>query len=446
MAERGTSPFRVTTEVSRRKFLKLSALGLAAAGAPAAFRGAQARLATTARIVIAGAGAGGLAMASRLSRLLDGAHITVIDRKEVHDYQPGFPLVAAGIWNTDKVVSRNSDFLPASVEWIKAMVAEYDPEANRVVTDGGQAVRYDYLVVAPGLQLDYRRIDGMDIGLIGENGIASVYAGHEAAANTWRAMRRFVERGGIGLFGRPPGDIKCAGAPLKITMLVDYRLREAGNRGRARLIYNADSQALFGVKPVNDKVTQLFAEREIAVNYDHELTTIDPGRKEATYRTASGPVTMRYDFIHVVPPMSAPDSLKQSPLAWQDGPFAAQGWLEVDQYSLRHRRYPNVFGVGDVNGVPRGKTAASVKLQTPVATQNLIDVIQDREPLARYNGYTSCPLITGIGQAMLVEFDYEGRLTPSFPFIDPLRPQWTPWLLEEFLLRPAYDAMLRGRA
>jgi sulfide:quinone oxidoreductase len=210
------------------------------------------------------------------------------------------------------------------------------------------------------------------------------------------------------------------------------------------MIYNADSKALFGVPPVNKEVIRLFAEREIAANYEHVLTAIDPGRREASYRTASGTVTMDYDFIHVVPPMSAPDSLKASPLAWQEGPFASSGWLEVDKHSLRHRRYPNVFGIGDINGVPRGKTAASVKMQAPVAIHNLLEVIQGREPDASYNGYTSCPLITGVGSAMLVEFDYDGKLIPSFPFIDPLKEGWVPWLLKESLLQPAYHAVLRG--
>lgn len=397
-----------------------------------------------ARIVIVGAGAGGLAAASRLANALDGASITLIDGKEAHHYQPGFTLVASGVWKPHRVISKNSTYIPSGVRWIKAYVSEYDPDANRVTTDRGQVVEYDYLIVASGLQLNYSDIEGMDSSLIGQHGIASVYAGPEAAAATWQGIQKFIDTGGIGLFGRPAGDIKCAGAPLKITLLSHYRLQEAGRRSRAQMIYNADSKALFGVPIINEEVIRLFAERDITANYEHLLTAIDPGRREAHYKTASGTVTMDYDFIHVVPPMSAPDSLKASPLAWQDGPFASSGWLEVDKHSLRHRRYHNVFGIGDINGVPRGKTAASVKLQAPVATHNLLQVIRGKEPDAHYNGYTSCPLITGVGSAMLVEFDYDGNLIPSFPFIDPLKEGWVPWLLKETLLQPAYNAVLRG--
>jgi sulfide:quinone oxidoreductase len=307
-------------------------------------------------------------------------------------------------------------------------------------------IPYDFLVVASGLELDYTDIEGMDASLIGQHGIGSVYASPEGALATWQAMQRFVETGGVGLFGRPPGGMKCAGAPLKMTLLAAHRLNEAGRRGSAELVYNAHNDGLFAVPPVDKKVRELFAEQQIGVNYSHVLSAVDPGARTATFDTPEGPVTLDYDFIHVVPPMSPPDALSESPLAWQGGSFAAKGWLEVDQYTLRHPRYPNVVGIGDVNGVPKGKTAASVKAQAPVATNNLVRTIQDKEPDARYNGYTSCPLITKVGQAMLVEFDYEGNLIPSFPFLDPLKASWAPWLLEEVMLKPAYQAVLRGRA
>lgn len=437
--------FAQNKQQSRRQFLKLAGLGIAASSAPALLKPAEAaKIRSQARIVIVGAGAGGLAAASRLSNALKGASITIIDGKEAHHYQPGLTLVASGVWKPHKVISKNSRYIPADVRWIKAYVSDYDPDANRVITEDGQSIDYDYLVVAPGLQLDYEQIEGMESRLIGQHGITSVYAGPDAAAATWRGIQDFINNGGIGLFGRPTGDIKCAGAPLKITMLTHYRLQEAGRRQQATMIYNADSKALFGVPIINKEVLRLFAERDIDVNYDHVLTAIDPGRRQARYRTPTGEVTMDYDFIHVVPPMRAPDSLKASPLAWQEGPFASAGWLEVDKHTLQHRRYPNIFGIGDINGVPRGKTAASVKLQAPVAIHNLLSVLQGQEPSTRYNGYTSCPLITGVGSAMLVEFDYDGNLIPSFPFIDPLKEGWVPWLLKETLLQPAYQAVLRG--
>jgi sulfide:quinone oxidoreductase len=157
-------------------------------------------------------------------------------------------------------------------------------------------------------------------------------------------------------------------------------------------------------------------------------------------------VTFDYDFIHVVPPMRAPDAVRNSPLPWREGPLAPDGWVEADKPTLRHPRYPEVFAVGDIAGVPRGKTAASVKWQVPVVVDNLVAETAGRKPQQTFNGYTSCPMVTAIGKAMLIEFDYDGKLIPSFPFIPPLEELWVSWLIEEKGLQGAYRAMLRGRA
>ncbi|TDR32628.1 NAD(P)/FAD-dependent oxidoreductase [Aquamicrobium defluvii] len=431
--------------MNRRELL----LGAGAAGALSALGASSTRAQVSsarARIVIAGAGAAGLSLASRLSRQMENATITIIDAKRAHHFQPGYTLIGAGLWQPSDVTFRNADFIPSGVEWIEESVTEFDPDANRVATASGRVVDYDFLFAATGLVLDYRRIDGMDESLIGKDGIASIYAGPDAAAASFREIESFVDKGGVGLFGRPSSEMKCAGAPLKITFIADDRARRKGRRGNVELIYNAHAGTVFAVPPVNDKVREMFAARDVAVNYNHVLTAIDPGAKKATYRTESGDVTLDYDFIHVVPPMRAPDAIINSPLPWQEGALAADGWIEADKTTLRHPRFANVFAVGDVAGVPRGKTAASVKWQVPVVVDNLVAETAGREPTATYNGYTSCPMVTAYGKAMLIEFDYDGTLIPSFPFIDPLGERWISWLIEEKGLKGAYRAMLRGRA
>jgi sulfide:quinone oxidoreductase len=430
--------------MKRREFLT-GAAALAATVAVASQADAQTSP-VRARIVIAGAGAAGLSLAARLRRQMPNASVILVDAKKEHHFQPGFTLVAAGLWNPADVTERNADYVPRGVEWIEQAVAEFDPDAKTVVTAAGQRIAYDFLFVATGLMLDYRAIAGMDASLIGKEGIASIYAGPAQAAASAAVIDRFIETGGVGLFGRPASEMKCAGAPLKVTFITDDKARRNGRRGAIRLIYNAHNQAVFTVPPVHDKVKTLFAARDVAVNYSHVLKAIDPGAKRATYATPSGDVTLGYDFIHVVPPMRAPDAVRNSPLPWREGAFAADGWVEADKATLRHPRYPQVFAVGDIAGVPRGKTAASVKWQVPVVVDNLVAETAGRAPQESYNGYTSCPMVTAIGRAMLVEFDYDGRLVPSFPFIPPLEERWVSWLIEEKGLQGAYRAMLRGRA
>lgn len=437
----------VSKSLNRRLFLMLGAAGAGSLLLRPQAAQARDKVATTARIVIAGAGAAGLTAASQLADRLDGAKITVIDARQEHLYQPGFTLIAAGIKPMTYAVSATADYLPPGVEWVQERVAEFDPEGNRVVTESGKELPYDFLVVAVGLKLDYDAIAGMDVTRIGQNGLGSVYHSPAKAEATWRALSEFADRGGVGVFGRPATEMKCSGAPLKYTFISDDHLRRRGNRGQAELIYNAHNKTLFSVPIVHEKVRMLFQDRGIKIQYDHVLQAIDLDRRIATFAIPGGVEELKYDFINVIPPMRAPDAVRASPLRWQEGPFASDGWMEVDKSNLRHQRYPNVFGVGDIAGVPKGKTAASVKWQVPVAVDHLVATITGTPSDAVYNGYTSCPLITRLGRAMLVEFDHQDNLAPSFPgVIAPLEELWVTWVIKTMALKPTYLAMLRGRA
>lgn len=431
--------------LTRRRLLRLAAAA-PAAGAAWQAGPAVARTKTQAHVVIAGSGLGGLAVAHRLQALLDGVRITIVDRKEEHNYQPGYTLVATGVWPVDKVRERNADLQPQGVTWVKDMVAGFDPAANTVVTAGGQRIGYDFLVVATGVHLDYAQIEGMDVAAIGREGLASVYPGPQAATATWAAMQDFAARGGEALMTLPATPLKCAGAPLKMTFMLRDRLAQAGTLGRSKVQFMSALGNVFGVKPVNDNVLARWNDLGIAVETTHKLAAVDIGRRRSTFTTPEGEKVERpYDFLHVVPPMRAPDAVKSSALAWQDGPFAAGGWLEVDKGTLQHRRFANVFGIGDINGTPRGKTAATVKKSAPIVAGNLAAVIAGQAPTLQFDGYTSCPMITREGSAMLIEFDYEGRLVPSLPMIDPLHDSWFAWLMKYRMLKPAYMAVLKGR-
>lgn len=432
-------------KLNRRQLLALAAGGTALAATSTAER-AVAQTATNARIVIIGAGAGGTALANRLVKRLDGAEITLIDPRAEHLYQPGLSLVAAGLKPADYVVSQTTDWLPRGVTLIAEAAAAIDPEAKTVDTASGQTVAYDFLVVAPGLTLDHDAIEGFSLDMIGQNGIGALYAGPQYAAATWQAAQAFTEKGGVGVFTRPETEMKCAGAPLKHTFLIDDITRTAGNRGKAEFHYAAPQSSLFGVPIVAEKVRMLFGDRGISTSMRHTLKAIDAGAKRATFDTPDGTAEMEYDYIHIIPPQRAPEVIRQSGLSWADK-WTDQGWVECDMASLRHLRYDTIWALGDVAGVPKGKTAASVKWQVPVVEDGLIAAIEGREPTETYNGYTSCPMITRVGRAMLVEFDYNNNLTPSFPgIIAPLEELWISWLMKEVALKATYNAMLRGRA
>lgn len=428
--------------MQRRQFLagaaSVAALGWGA-GSPVI---AQNRV----RVVIAGAGAAGLSIAARLRKQLPNATITIFDSRQNHYFQPGWTLVGAGWWQPSQTVESTLSYVPGGVRWVEEFIAEFDPESNSVTAASGEKYDYDWLFVTTGLSLDYGAIEGMSADLIGQKGIASIYNGPQAAGASAKVIDQYLNKGGVALFGRPATEMKCAGAPLKMTFITDDKARRVGRRSSCKIIYAAHNDGVFAIAPVNERVKQMFGERGIDIQYNHVLTAIDADARKATYRTPDGAVSIDYDMIHVVPPMRAPEAVRNSPMAWQSGPNAADGWIEVDRHSLRSPRYPNVFAVGDVAGVPRGKTAASVKWQVPVAVDHMVAAVRGETSPKRYNGYTSCPMVTGLGKAMLVEFDYAGNLTPSFPFIDPLKELWVSWFIEEKALLGTYRAMLRGYA
>jgi len=432
---------------SKRAFMAMMAAGGALAAMPSGKAEAQGgTVSTNAKVVIIGAGAAGTALANRLYRRLDGAQITVIDPRVQHLYQPGLTLVAAGLKPADYVVSQTTDWVPSGVDLIPERVALVDGEAQTVATENGQIIDYDFLVLAPGLVLDHDAIEGFSLDMVGQNGIGALYAGPDYAAKTWQAASRFVEEGGRGIFTRPATEMKCAGAPLKHTFLIEDRLTRAANRQNAEIVYAAPQGSLFGVPIVAEKVRMLFGERGIETQMQRTLRSIDAEAKIARFETVDGMVEEGYDYLHVIPPQRAPDFVVQSGLHWQDR-WVGQGWAEVDQYTLRHARYPNIFAAGDIAGVPKGKTAASAKFQVPVVEDHLVAATQGREGTETFDGYTSCPMITRIGRAMLIEFDYNNDLVPSFPgVIAPLEELWISWLMKEVALKATYNAMLRGRA
>ena len=459
--------------LSRRDALKLAGIG----GAAFLLNPTESKAVTTAeasdakgKIVIVGAGAAGITVAAQLTNKLTNPDITIIAPNDIHLYQPGQTMIGAGIWEADDIKENTKDYIPSGTKWIKAKVTEYNPDANEVVTDSGEKVKYDYLVVATGLEYNYEAIEGLTTDMIGSNGIASIYLNDldkgtvSGAKKTWGLLQEFAEKAKkekvVGLFSHPNTPIKCGGAPKKIMYLTEHYLRKQGGdaRSNADLTFLPNGGKMFGVPEYHDAIVKQFEARSMKWKYKHNLVKVDAAKQEATFAhsyktkgewdadleeyaevTKTDYITMPYDFLHVTPPMKAPDSIGNSPVG------SAKGWVPVAKETLQHVKFPNIFALGDVAAVPMGKTGGSVRKQAPVVTQNIIDAMEGKELSAKYGGYTVCPLITGYGTVMLAEFDWSKQPTPSFP-LDPTVERWIWWVLKAYMLKPMYFyGMLRGR-
>jgi sulfide:quinone oxidoreductase len=395
------------------------------------------------QMVIVGGGASGIALAASLKARKPGLEIALIDPADIHYYQPGWTMVGGGVFEASQTARTMASLIPPGVKWIKAAVAAFEPSDNAIILDGCRVVKYDRLAVCPGLKLDWAAVEGLEQTL-GRNGVTSNYR-YDLAPYTWQLVSGL--KSGRAIFTQPPMPIKCAGAPQKAMYLSgDAWFRKGHIRDIDIQFMNAGG-VLFGVKDYVPALMEYVKKYDATLNFFHNLTAIDGPARKATFRvarpdTAPETVTVDFDMIHVCPPQTAPDFIRVSPLA------DAAGWVDVDQSTLRHKTFDNIWSLGDVMNAPNAKTAAAARKQAPTVAENIVADIAGRSARAQYDGYGSCPLTVERGRIVLAEFGYGGALKPSFPkwLIDGTRPSRAAWLLKERILPPVYwRAMLRGR-
>ncbi|MEV5693015.1 NAD(P)/FAD-dependent oxidoreductase [Micromonospora globbae] len=391
------------------------------------------------QVVIVGGGTAGISVAARLRRAGVG-DIALVEPAEQHYYQPLWTLVGGGRASAAATVRPEGKLIPKGVTWIRDRATGVDPDNRTVSLGGGQTVAYDQLVMAPGLQLDFDAVPGLAES-VGRRGVSSNYR-IDLAPLTWDFIR--AVRGGTAIFTMPAGPIKCGGAPQKIAYLAADWWRRQGLLDNIRVILVLPTPAIFSQPDWAKALTRIAAGYGIEVRYNSQLVEVDgESRRAVILDNAAGTrETIDYELLHAVPPQSAPDWLKGGPLADPASPY---GYLAVDQYTLQSTRRPDVFALGDVANLPTSKTGAAIRKQAPVVAINLL-AARRGEPLpARYDGYTSCPLVTAHNRMLLAEFDYELKPKPSFPLIDTMKPRYDMWLLKRYGLPAMYwHGMLRG--
>jgi len=392
-------------------------------------------------VVIVGGGAAGTSLANDLKKQSSALSIALIEPSAVHYYQPAFTLVGAGAFKFENTSREQKDLLPDGVTWHQHFASSFSPDENKVYLDTGCEINYDYLVVCPGLQLDFKKIKGLE-GTLGQNGVCCNYS-PKHVEYTWKTIQKTTS--GNALFTQPPMPIKCAGAPQKAMYLAADYFRKNGYLSRMNVEFFNAGPALFGVPFFAKALEKVIAGYGIKTNYSCNLVEIDGPAKKATFEIKDSEgntklIDKSFDMIHVTPPQSSPDFIKESPLSNE------AGWLDVDPESLLHNKYKNIFGLGDVIGTTNAKTAAAVRKQVPVVADNLLSLMSGVQVQAKYTGYGSCPLTTSLSSVMLAEFSYGGEVTPSFPMLDPRKNRYIWWLGKKIGLPFLYwKIMLKGR-
>ncbi|WP_077153213.1 NAD(P)/FAD-dependent oxidoreductase [Bacteroides bouchesdurhonensis] len=441
--------------INRRHFFKL----MAAAGLVTAvgiYKAKEFSSNAKGKIVIIGGGAAGISMAARLNDWLDEPDITLIDPSDRHFYQPGFTLIASGVYQPDEVWRKQEDCMPSGIKWIKDSVAAIDPNKNQVTTKNNGKIAYDFLVLTPGLQTNWEKVEGITQATLGEGNAHSIYD-FEGAQKTWKALQEFSKTGGKAIYTDTYTKHKCGGAPKKICLLTDDYTRKQGTRDNADMHYYTASKELYDIPFFTPRLLKIYEERNIPINLNVRVKGVDTVAKQVHFEKIETvgdqkvytPFIEDYDFLHFTPPMSAPDFVREAGLGWTEGKLAAEAWVMVDKETLVHKTYPNIISLGDVAGIPTSKTSAAVRKQVPIAAKNLISLMEGKEPEEKYDGYAACPIVTDYGHVLLCEFNYKKEPEISFPFnlIDTSKEQRAAWWLKVHILKPMYFyGMLNGFA
>lgn len=389
-------------------------------------------------ILIIGGGTGGISVAAKLRRENPALTIALIEPAEFHYYQPAWTLVGGGDYNAQDTQRPLQSVLPKGVTHIAQAVTEFFPEQNQVKLTTGELLGYDQLVVAAGIQINWGAIKGLTETL-GKNGVTSNYR-YDLAAYTWQLVQQF--RGGTAIFTQPAGAVKCPGAPQKALYLSADYWQQKGIQAD-QLQFRSGGAAIFGVPFYAQALNQVIQSYQADARYNQSLIEVRGEEKIAVFEYSLNGETQReevsFDLLHVVPPQSAPDFIKHSPLA------NADGWLDVNQHSLRHTRYPNIFGIGDCTSSPNSKTAAAIKSQLPVVVANLLAAQANKEPSAHYDGYAACPLTTSHGKVLLAEFTFGGVISTSLPLDSRIPRPFYWWLKRSFIPWFYWNLLLKGR-
>ncbi|PWY81573.1 putative pyridine nucleotide-disulfide oxidoreductase [Aspergillus sclerotioniger CBS 115572] len=399
------------------------------------------------KVVVIGGGTAGLSISHQLLRSgrFTPQDIAVVDPATWHHYQPGWTLVGGGLKTKEELRRPMHDLVHPDLKFYNDGVRTFSPEDNTVTLSNGDRVTYEQLVVVPGIQIQYDKIKGLPEALAASDSLVSSIYGYDTCDKVFRTIQQL--RKGTALFTQPTGVVKCAGAPQKAMWLALDHWKRKG-------LYNVDQSqsdiqisfatalpAMFGIPKYSVTLEKLRQKNNVEGLFQHDLVEIDGNTAVFAQPNGQQLVRKHYDLLHVVPKMGPYSFVKDSALA------NGAGFVDVDESTMRHTRYANVWSAGDASSLPTSKTMAAVAAQAPVLVQNLLRVMDGRDPSRRYDGYTSCPLVTQYGKVLLAEFKYGGVPKETFAMlgIDQAVPRRAFYYMKKYFFPWVYyNSMVKG--
>eukprot|EP00429_Kryptoperidinium_foliaceum_P045828 CAMPEP_0176106112 /NCGR_PEP_ID=MMETSP0120_2-20121206/53250_1 /TAXON_ID=160619 /ORGANISM="Kryptoperidinium foliaceum, Strain CCMP 1326" /LENGTH=879 /DNA_ID=CAMNT_0017440233 /DNA_START=57 /DNA_END=2696 /DNA_ORIENTATION=+ len=387
------------------------------------------------RVAIVGGGSAGVSVASQLMRKLpasEHSQIAVIEPRDTHYYQPYWTMVGGLGLDVQKSARPMNMVMPTGVQWIKDRCATFDPENNKISLAGGQDIEYDVLIVAAGLVQHFDKVPGLQ-ETMGKNGVSSIYS-FEFSPKVWANIQ--ATKTGKAIFTNPATAVNCGGAPQKICYLAECAWRSAGVRNNIDVGFYTATPGIFGCPSYRVELEKIMRDKGIHAHVKMNLVEVDGDAKVATFRAEGGElVSKSFDFLHVTPPMGAPDFVKNSPLA------NTVGFVDVDKDTCQHTKYGNVFSLGDCSSLPTSKTYSAISSEAPAVVHNVLAMLEKKpeKATAIYDGYTACPILLGSSKLMMAEFNgYSMDATPTFWPVNQGKGWWPFFLMKRYVFEQVY--------
>jgi len=356
------------------------------------------------RIVILGAGTAGTMMANRLARMLPvGWDVVLLDRDDAHVYQPGLLFLPFGAYREDELVRPRTQLVDSRVQLRLVAIDRVASDEKRVVLGDGESISYDFLILATGSRL----LPEATPGLASEGWRTTAHDFYTVEGA--RALRQSLDSFHAGrlVVNIAELPIKCPVAPLEFMFLADAYFTQRGDRDRIELVLATPLEGAF-TKPVASALLGgMLAQRRIEVVGDFAASEVDGARKRLTSYDGR---ELDYDLLVSIPSHGGAELIKRSVLG------DANGWIPTDRETLAVTGVERTFAVGDATDLPSSKAGAVAHFQGDVLTPNLLAAIDNRPPVARFDGHTNCFIETGYGRAMLIDFNYDTEPLPGkFP-------------------------------
>lgn len=355
------------------------------------------------RIIVVGGGAAGTIVANKLSRALSDQidrgdmEIVVLDKSEYHYYQPGYLFVALGEEEPEHFVRKERELLDERVKFYyneQGEVVKIMPDENKVQTRDGKIWDYDYIVIALGSYPDPNGIPGYKEG-------AYFFYTLEDSIKLRDAINEF--KGGKVVVSVASLPYKCPVAQFEILFSLHDRFKKEGKNVEFEYLFPIEGTHQHPV--VSKKGEQWMKEKGIKITSPFTMTKVDP-QNRIIYSNDGKEVN--YDLFISIAPHKSADVIRNSGLA--------DMWIPTDPYTLKSKKYNNMYVLGDTTDIPNVAKAGSVaEYEAFVVTKNILSDIKKTGNYYKYNGAAYCFILYSMDKAGYLFMTYTKPPTVSLP-------------------------------